>query len=102
MEDKNFIFLDEVSFSVASRTKRGRSVIGTSVIVQSPSVKSKNFSVIAAASKYGMFDSCVNQSPVNDVNLRDYLIRLKDKCTEIKKTNPYLFLTTQESITIKV
>ncbi|PWA01805.1 hypothetical protein BB558_002071 [Smittium angustum] len=51
-EDINFIFIDKVGFSVSSRTKKGRALVGTSVYLPATTIKSKNITVIAAASKY--------------------------------------------------
>ncbi|KAF7682982.1 hypothetical protein CDIK_4464, partial [Cucumispora dikerogammari] len=43
VEDKNLIFIDEVSFSVVSRTKRGRSLSGTAPILITTATKSETF-----------------------------------------------------------
>lgn len=70
------IFLDEVGFSVCSRTKRGRSRVGSSAIVTTSSIKSKNISMIAAMDKYGMVDYFITYDPVNAISFGNYLIRL--------------------------
>lgn len=80
--DNNFVFVDEVGFSVSSRTKRGRSLVGTVAYTEIASIRSRNISVIAAATKYGMLDYKINNSPVNGENFKDYIIFLKSKCTE--------------------
>lgn len=54
VEDKNLIFVDEVGFCVSSRTKRGRSIVGTSPYVPVIATRTRNISVIAAMNKYGM------------------------------------------------
>ena len=50
-EQKNFIFLYEVGFSLVSRPRRGRSRQGTSAYATVSTSKSQNISVVAAINK---------------------------------------------------
>ena len=54
IDDKNFVFLDEVGFSVATRPKRGRSRRGNIAAAIVPATRTRNISVLAAMNKYGM------------------------------------------------
>ncbi len=80
--DNQFVFLDEVGFSVSTRPKRGRSLRGTSAYVTVPAVRTRNISVIASMNKYGMVDHVVNDRPVNGEDFKQYLSSLKIKCLE--------------------
>jgi hypothetical protein len=62
IEDKNLVFIDEVGFSVVSRSKKKRSVSGTTPILSVTATSSRNVSVIAAANKYGMINCHINDS----------------------------------------
>jgi hypothetical protein len=77
-EDSSLIFIDEVGFCVAHRTKRGRSIIGSSVIVETANIRSRKISVIAAMNKFGMVDFHVNFSPVNGIDFGEYITRLNN------------------------
>lgn len=88
VDDKNFIFVDEVGYSVVSRTRKGRSLIGTSPYVSTVAVKSRNISVIAAMNKCGMVFYKINNGPVNGENFKQFLIDLKITCTLIGIQNP--------------
>ncbi|KAF7697483.1 hypothetical protein CDIK_1690 [Cucumispora dikerogammari] len=90
--DKNLIFLDEVSFCVVSRTKRDRSVAGTSPFINVPDIKSQNISVIAAANKYGMIPCHINNKPVTGEDFKTYLLHLKIKLHESDIDNPVYLL----------
>jgi transposase len=78
-EEYELIFVDEVGFSVSSRTKFGRSRVGSSVYVPTATIKSKNISVIAAMTKHGMFDNVVNVNPVSGLDFKEYLLVLNRK-----------------------
>jgi ribosomal protein S21 len=90
-DDKNLIFIVEVGFSVSTRTKRGRSRIGTSVYVNTSSIRSRNISVISASNKYGIIDHVINNTPVNGENFKSYLRHLKNKCNEIGITEDIFY-----------
>ncbi|PVU99540.1 hypothetical protein BB559_000619 [Furculomyces boomerangus] len=62
---------DEVGFSVCTRTKKGRSLVGTSVYLPTSAVRSRSILVIAAASKYGIIDYFVNHTPVNGEDFKE-------------------------------
>ncbi|KAG0434888.1 hypothetical protein DMUE_4989, partial [Dictyocoela muelleri] len=68
LDDANFIFIDEVEFQVATRTKRSRSKIGTSVSIETAAVRTRNISIIASASKNGMIYYKNNIIAVNGIN----------------------------------
>ena len=53
-EHKNFVFVDEMRFTVVSRPKRRRSRQGTSPYVTVNAAKSRNIFVVAAMNKYRM------------------------------------------------
>lgn len=80
LDDKRFIFIDEVGFCVSSRAKKGRSLIGTSVYVATPSIRSRNISIIASMNKYGMVNHLINNRPVTGVDFKAYLLDLKETC----------------------
>ena len=90
--DRNFIFIDEVGFSVYSRTKRGRSLIGTTPVIETAALRSRNISIVAAATIYGMLDYKINYNPVNGVDFKEYMSVLKEKCVEIGINNPIFIM----------
>ena len=53
-DDKNFVFLAEVGFSVVTRPSRGRNRRGESAYLFVTAARSRNISVIVAMNKYGM------------------------------------------------
>ncbi|KAG0441934.1 hypothetical protein DMUE_0679 [Dictyocoela muelleri] len=75
--DKNFIFIDEVGFSVVSRPKRGRSKIRTSTYVSVRAAKSRNISVVAAMNKYGMIYHKIHDRALNGENFKFCVVDLK-------------------------
>ena len=92
VEDKNLIFIDEVGFSVVSRTKRGRSLSGTAPILITPATRSINISVLAAAHKYGMLDCHINDTPVTGEDFKRYILNLKVKAAELGLNTPVFIL----------
>jgi transposase len=90
--DNNFVFIDEAGFSVSSRTKKGRSLVGVSPVITVPSIKSRNISIIASATKYGMLDFHVNVNPVTGENFKTYLENLKNICHNKNILNPIFIL----------
>ncbi len=57
IDDSRFVFIDEVGYSVSLCTRRGRSLRGTSVHILVGAIRSRNMSVIATMSKYGMLST---------------------------------------------
>ena len=53
-EHSNLVFIDEVGFCVVSRSKKGRSIVGSSPYVSVSAARSHNISVVAAMNKYGL------------------------------------------------
>lgn len=80
VEDKNLVFVDEVGFCVTSRTKKGRSLIGTFPVIETTAVRSRNISVIASATKYGMLNYYISNVPINGESFKNYIISLKRIC----------------------
>ncbi|KAF7696436.1 hypothetical protein CDIK_1887 [Cucumispora dikerogammari] len=91
IKDKNLIFLNEVCFSVCSRTKKGRALIGRFLTITTGSIRSRNISVIAAANKFGMINFYVNNRPVNGEDFLGYIINLKNICSPKNIQNPILY-----------
>ena len=80
-ENSNFIFIDEVRFSVVTRSKRGRSKPGSSPYVSASAARSQNISVLAAMNKYGMIYHKVFNQALNSKDFKSALTEIKDKCT---------------------
>ena len=74
--DKNFVFINEVWYSVSSRTKRGRPLIGTSPHISVIAIRSTKISVIAAMYKYGMVNYKINDKPVNGEDCKEFILNL--------------------------
>ena len=55
-EHKRFVFLDEVGFSVTSRTKRARSAIATPAVMPVGATRSRKISVIASCNCLGILN----------------------------------------------
>ncbi|KAF7692219.1 hypothetical protein CDIK_2440 [Cucumispora dikerogammari] len=91
-EDKNVVFLDEVEFCYSARTKRRRSVVGTSAYVNVPAVRTRNISVLAAMNKYELLFFKTHDSPINSETFKTGLIELRDKCLEKNISNPIFIL----------
>ncbi|KAF7689858.1 hypothetical protein CDIK_2816 [Cucumispora dikerogammari] len=83
VEDKNLLFIDEVGFSVVSRTKRGRSLLGPAPTLTTTTTRSKNISVLAAAHKYGMINSHINDTLVTGEDFKSYILNLKVKAADL-------------------
>ena len=98
-EHKRFVFLDEVGFSVTSRTKRGRSVIGTPAVMSVGATRSRNISVFASCNCLGMIEFTVNNRPVNSEEFKFYTLRLKSVCNEKGIKNSFSLWITQEFTT---
>ena len=77
--DDNLIFVDEVGFSVSSRTTRGRSLVGSRANIQVPVVRTRNISVFRAMSKYGMFSFTIFERPINGEDYRECLAELHQR-----------------------
>ncbi len=92
IDDSRFVFIDEVGFSVSLRTRRGRSLRGTSAYIPVGAIRSRNMSVIAAMSKYGMIKHKINERPVNGEDFRDFLRNLNADCVQKNITNPVFIM----------
>ncbi|KAG0432496.1 hypothetical protein DMUE_5493, partial [Dictyocoela muelleri] len=79
-DDKNFIFFDEVGFSVVSRPSKGRSKSGDSAYVSVPASRSRNISIIAAMNKYGMIFHKIHERAVNGEDFKASLREIKEAC----------------------
>ena len=91
-EDKNFVFLDEVGFSVVTRPKRGRAARGVSPFLSVSAARSRNISVVAAMNKYGMIYFKVHDKAVNGEDFKECLIELKAACSSKGIHNPIFIL----------
>lgn len=91
-DPENFIFIDEVGFSVVSRTKKARSLRGTSAYVDVSSARSRNISVVAAMNKQGMIFKKVYERPVNGVDFKNSFFEIHQNCIEIGITNPIFIM----------
>lgn len=89
---ENLIFLDEVGFSVSSRPKKGRSIKGTSAIINVPAARSRNISVLGAMNKNGMIYSKINDRPFNGEIFKDSLVELKAFCNQINIISPVFIM----------
>lgn len=88
-------FIEEVGFCVSARTKRGRSLIGTSVYVYTRSILSSNVSVIA-----DFINKDVNpqNKPISEKGeiFKEYILDLKRSCLEAGLECWFLLLIMQE------
>ncbi|EPR79282.1 hypothetical protein SLOPH_231 [Spraguea lophii 42_110] len=84
IDDKNFIFIDEVCFSVSMRNKHGRFPEGIPANIATSNIRTKNISVIASVNRYQKIDFHVNHDPVNGINFKEYILRFIRKYCEIK------------------
>ncbi len=74
---ENFIIIDEVGFKVSSRPKRGRSIIGSSSYVNTPTVRCRNISLVAAMNKNSMIFNKIHDSSINGENSKESLKEIK-------------------------
>ena len=91
-EDKNFVFIDEVGFSVSCRTRCGRSLTGMSAYAPVTSVRSRNISVIDSMRERGMIYYQINHKPVNGEDFKSYLLELRGQCCSLGIENPCFIL----------
>ena len=96
-ENSNFIFIDEVGFSVVTRPKRGHLKTGCSPYVSVSAARSRNISVLAVMNKYGMIHHKVFNQALNGEDFKSALIEIKDKCTSKGILNP-IFLAVNARI----
>ncbi|KAF7677995.1 hypothetical protein CDIK_4501, partial [Cucumispora dikerogammari] len=80
---KNFIFIDEVEFSVVTRPSRGRSTRGESAYISVLAARSRNISVIAAMNKYGMIYHLIQERTVNEEDFKNSLKEIKESCLNL-------------------
>ena len=79
---ENFIFVDEVGFSVSTRPKRGRAVAGQRANTPVPFSRSRNISVVAAMTKNGMLSNKVHDTAVTGQDFQLCLNEIKNICIE--------------------
>ncbi|KAF7687784.1 hypothetical protein CDIK_3019 [Cucumispora dikerogammari] len=91
-DDKNFVFLDEVGFSVVARTSKGRSVRGASAYLSVPAARSRNISVLAAMNKYGMLYHHIQERAVNGEDFKEGLRAIKSVCEDRGILTPIFIL----------
>ena len=87
-ENSNFIFIDEVGFSVVTCPKRGHSKTGCFSYVNVSAARSQNISVLAAMNKYGMIYHKMFNQALNGKDFKSALTEIKDKCTSKGILNP--------------
>ena len=90
--DDNLIFVDEVGFSVSSRTTRGRSLVGSRANIQVPVVRTRNISVFRAMSKYGMFSFTIFERPINGEDYKECLAELHQICVAKNLMSPVFIM----------
>ncbi|EPR79485.1 hypothetical protein SLOPH_2698, partial [Spraguea lophii 42_110] len=56
IDDKNFIFINEVGFNVSMRNKHGRSPKGMPANITTSNIRTKNIPVIASVNRYQKID----------------------------------------------
>jgi transposase len=71
-DESDFVFIDEVSFNVTMRTRRGRSLKGTRAINVVPGLRSKNISVCCAMSKDGIIKYLKKGTAFNTVSFVEF------------------------------
>jgi hypothetical protein len=52
-ENRNFIFVDEVGFKMSQRIRYGRALIGDLARIETPAIRTRNISVMAAMNRNG-------------------------------------------------
>ena len=73
--DKNFVFIDKVWFLDVSRTKRERSLIGTSPHIFVIAIRSRNIFVNAVMHNPGIVDYKIRDKPVNGEDFKEFLFK---------------------------
>ena len=89
---ENFIFVNEVGFSVSTRPKRGRAVAGQRATTPVPFSRSRNISVVAAMTKNGMLYNKVHDTAVTGQDFQLFLDEIKNICIEKEISNPVIIL----------
>ncbi|TBU02984.1 hypothetical protein CWI36_0676p0010 [Hamiltosporidium magnivora] len=79
-DDKNFVFLDEVGFSVVTRPSRGRNMRGESAYLSVTAARSRNISVVAAMNKYGMIYHKIHERAVNGEDFKLFIKEIYESC----------------------
>ena len=92
-EHKNFIFLDEVGFSVVSLPKKERSRQGTSAYITVSAAKTQDISVVAAINKYKMIFLKVYDKAITGEDFKQCLIELKAATVSAGIENPIYIYT---------
>ena len=82
---ENFIFVDEVGFSVSTRPKRGRAVARQRATTPVPFSRSRNISVVAAMMKNGMLYNKVHDTAVTGQDFQLCLDEIKNTLYALKK-----------------
>ncbi|KAF7684942.1 hypothetical protein CDIK_4309 [Cucumispora dikerogammari] len=85
--ESEFIFIDEVGFSVSMRSRHGRSSLGTTPSVSVQNIKSKNISVCCAMTKDGIVYKKINTRAYNTLSFLGYLNELFDFILEQNMRN---------------
>lgn len=84
-EGNDLFFLDEVGFNVAMRSKRGRSLLGTSAIIRVSKLRTRNISVCCVMSRQGTLHYKKQTHAFNTVTFATFI----DEVLEIFDTKGY-------------
>ncbi|TBU13304.1 hypothetical protein CWI38_0473p0030 [Hamiltosporidium tvaerminnensis] len=79
-DDKNFVFLDEVGFTVVTRPSRGRNMRGKSAYLSVTAARSRNISVVAAMNKYGMIYHKIHERAVKGEDFKLSIKEIDESC----------------------
>ena len=91
-EHSNLVFIDEVGFCVVSRSKKGRSIVGSSPYVSVSAARSHNISVVAAMNKYDLIYHKIHNTAINSEDFKTCLIELKNQCLAAEISDPVFIL----------
>lgn len=90
--DRQIFFLDELGFQVSMRSPYGRSVIGTAPFERVPTLKSKNFSVVAMMNRDGLIKFLINNRPFNSHSLCGYINNASEEIGMLNNENGVLIM----------
>lgn len=81
LDDKSYVFIDEMGYSCATQRNRGRSLKGTKCVLKGPLLKAPNVSICMAVSKDdGVIYHKVQDHAFNSESFAQFINDLIEKC----------------------
>jgi len=90
--EEEIIFLNEVGFSVSSRSSRGRTLKGTPAVAIVPAIRTRNISICCAMNRNGILFYKTSTRAFNGEIFIEFLKELKDKIHEKRLKNIVLIM----------